>query len=117
MLAYCVKESNCVGALVGGHVDHVHLLAGLSRTITIADFVEQIKTATSKWAKKATGGTSQFQWQAGYGVFSVSHSVRTQVDRYIRDQERHHQKMSYQDEYREMCQRHGIEIDERYTWD
>jgi len=51
MLAHHVKQCGCVSASVGGHVDHVHLLVGLSRTITIADLVEQVKTETSKWAK------------------------------------------------------------------
>ena len=75
MLAHHVKEATCVSASVGGYVDHVHLLVGLSRTITIAKLVEQIKTETSKWAKRAIGGHSTFSWQAGYGAFSVSHSI------------------------------------------
>lgn len=117
MLAHHVKESNFVSASVGGHVDHVHLLVGLSRTITIAKLVETVKTETSKWAKTATGGTSLFTWQAGYGVFSVSHSKRDEVDRYIRDQAEHHAKRSFQEEFRAICDRHNIEIDERYVWD
>ena len=72
MLAYHIKESNCISASVGGHIDHVHLLIGMSRTITIAKLVENIKTETSKWAKSSSGGSSIFSWQAGYGVFSVS---------------------------------------------
>lgn len=117
MVAFHVKESNCVSASVGGHIDHVHLLVGLSRTITIADLVEKTKTETSKWAKKTPRGTARFQWQSGYGTFSVSHSMRDAVDEYIRNQDRHHEKMSFQDEYRRICARHGIEIDERYVWD
>jgi putative transposase len=117
MLSTHVKESKCVSASVGGHFDHVHLLVGLSRTITIALLVENIKTETSKWAKKARGGTSVFAWQSGYGVFSVSHSKRKEVDVYIRDQARHHEKKTFQDEFRAMCKRHEIEIDERYVWE
>ncbi len=117
MLAYEVKQSNCVSASVGGYVDHVHLLVGLNRTLTIAKLVEQVKTETSKWAKDAEGGTSRFAWQSGYGAFSVSHSLKDTVDRYIRNQEQHHATMSFQDEYRQLCAKHNIEIDERYVWD
>ena len=117
MLAYHVHESGCVSASVGGYDDHVHLLVGMSRTITMAKLVEQIKTETSKWAKSSAGGTSIFSWQAGYGAFSVSHSKCNDVDAYIRKQREHHTKLSFQDEFRRMCERHEIEIDERYVWD
>ena len=117
MLAHHVKESNCVSASVGGYIDHVHLLIGLSRTVTIAKLVENIKTETSKWAKKADGGTPSFSWQSGYGAFSVSHSNRDQVDLYVRNQAKHHEVLSFQDEFRAFCKRHEIEIDERYVWD
>lgn len=117
MLAHHVKECGCVSASVGGHVDHVHLLVGLSRTITIADLVEHVKTETSKWAKKVPEGNALFQWQSGYGAFSVSHSMKDKVDEYIRSQEQHHATSSFQDEYRRLCEKHGIEIDERYVWD
>ena len=117
MLAHHVQESKCISASVGGYFDHVHLLVGLSRTITIAKLVENIKTETSKWAKTANSCTSLFSWQSGYGVFSVSHSNRGEVDAYIRDQSKRHEKLSFQDEFRAICKRHEIEIDERYVWD
>jgi putative transposase len=117
MLSHHVKESNCTSASVGGYIDHVHLLVGLSRTITIAQLVENVKTETSKWAKDADGGSSIFAWQSGYGAFSVSHSLLQTVDDYIRNQIEHHTKMSFQDEYRRMCENNDIEIDERYVWD
>ena len=117
MLAHHVKQCGCVSASMGGHVDHVHLLVGLSRTITIADLVEHVKTETSKWAKKVREGNALFQWQSGYGAFSVSHSVKDKVDEYIRNQKQHHATSSFQDEYRRLCEKHGIEIDERYVWD
>ena len=117
LLAHEVKESDCVSASVGGHVDHVHLLVGLGRTITIADLVGHIKAKTSCWAKTTTGGVSTFQWQSGYGAFSVSHSNRDAVDKYIRNQIEHHQKMTFQHEFRLLCDKHGVEIDERYAWD
>ena len=117
MLAHHVKESKCVSASVGGHIDHVHLLVGFSRTITIAQFVENVKKETSKWAKDAEGGNANFHWQSGYGAFSVSHSLRDTVDSYIRNQAEHHAKQSFMDEYRQLCKKHDVEIDERYVWD
>jgi len=117
MLAHHVKETGCLVAIVGGHVDHVHLLIGLSRTLPISKLVEVIKTETSRWAKDVRGGDREFSWQSGYGVFSVSHSNLANVTRYIEDQEQHHASRSYKDEYRLFCDKHGIEIDERYVWD
>ena len=117
MLSYHVKESNCVSASVGGHNDHAHLLVGLGRTITIAKLVENIKTETSKWAKTAQHGTSLFSWQSGYGAFSVSHSVYGEVDDYIRGQAKRHETITFQDEFRAICTRHEIDIDECYVWD
>ena len=117
MLAHRVKELNCVSASVGGHVDHVHLLVGMCRTITIAKLLESLKTETSKWAKKVEDGDPSFQWQAGYGAFSVSHSNTVSVHEYIRKQDKHHEKLTFQEEFRFLCKKHGVEIDERYVWD
>jgi len=117
MLSHHVQESGCVSASVGGHVDHVHLLIGMSRTLTIARLVENVKSETSKWAKQHEDGHRAFTWQAGYGVFSVSHSRRDDVDQYIRTQDEHHAKITFQDEFRKLCKYHEIEIDERYVWD
>jgi REP element-mobilizing transposase RayT len=117
MLAFHVKDAGCVSASVGGSVDHVHLLVGLARTLSTAKLVEKIKTETSKWAKKSDEGTSRFAWQSGYGAFSVSHSNRKAVDRYIRNQDDHHCRRSFQDEFRALCKRHEVTIDERFCWD
>ena len=117
MLAHHMLECGCVSGSVGGHVDHVHLLVGLSRTITIADLVEHVKTETSKWAKKVGEGNALYQWQSGYGAFSVSHSMKDKLGEYIRNHQQHHATSSFQDEYRRLCEKHGIEIDERYVWD
>jgi putative transposase len=117
MLSHHVKETKCVNACVGEYIDLVHLLIGLARTNTIAKLVERVKSETSKWAKTANNGRSTFPWQAGFGAFSVSHSLRNNVDAYIRNQAEHHTTSSYQDEFRRLCEKHGLEIDERYVWD
>ncbi len=117
MLSHHVEQAGCFPKLSGGWIDHVHVVCGLARTVTIAQLVEHLKTETSKWAKKPPHGVSGFTWQAGYGAVSVSQSNLTQVLRYVEQQEKHHRKKTYQDEFRELCQKHEIEIDERYVWD
>ena len=103
--------------LINGTEDHVHILCQLSRKFAIMDVVKASKTETSKWIKKKGDGYKKFQWQAGYGIFSVSESNVAEVERYIANQEKHHKKMTFQDEFREICRRHGVELDERYVWD
>ena len=79
--------------------------------------IEEAKTETSKWLKRQSSQLRGFGWQAGYGVFSVSESNIPRVRDYIENQEEHHKKMTFQDEFRKLCKRHNIEIDERYVWD
>jgi len=103
--------------LIGGAEDHIHALCLLSRKFAIMKVIQEAKTETSKWIKKQSNETSDFSWQAGYGAFSVSESNIPQVKEYIQNQKEHHRRMTYQDEFRELCKRHGIELDERYAWD
>ena len=117
MLGHHVEQAGCVPLRVGGWIDHVHIVCGLSRTVTIAKLVEHVKTETSKWAKHAPHGVLTFSWQEGYGAFSVSQSILSQVVDYVNRQPEHHGRHSFQDEFRELCLKHEIEIDERYVWD
>ncbi len=103
--------------IINGVEDHIHALCLLSRKFAIKDVIEEAKTETTKWLKKQGPQYGDFHWQSGYGIFSVSESNAAQVKRYIADQAKHHKKMTFQDEFRAMCKRHGIEIDERYVWD
>jgi putative transposase len=103
--------------LINGADDHIHFLCLLSRKFAMMDIIKESKTETSKWIKKQGPSYLDFQWQAGYGVFSVSQSNVEQVRDYIANQEQHHLRMSFQDEFRELCKRHEIAIDERYVWD
>ena len=117
MLGHHAKDAKCPPARVGGWVDHVHILCGLSRTLTVAKLVETLKTETSKWAKHRAPDLGTFHWQAGYGAFSVSQSLVDEVIEYIDRQEEKHRRMTFQDEYRFLCAKHDVEIDERYVWD
>jgi REP element-mobilizing transposase RayT len=114
-LGAVIRDMGCVPIQIGGVEDHVHFLLVLSRTITIAQVVEKIKTPSSKWMK--TKGVPGFAWQGGYGAFSVSASERAVVVAYILGQEEHHRKVTFQDEFRAMLKEHGIAWDERYVWD
>ena len=111
------KRLDCPPILVGGVEDHVHLLARHGRTITQADWVKELKRGSSIWIKERDPKRSDFAWQAGYGVFSVSTSNVDAVTDYIARQEEHHRKSTFQDEFRAMLQKHRIEWDERYVWD
>ncbi len=117
MLSHHAQEIGCFPKLTCGWIDHVHVVCGLSRTVTIAALVEHVKTETSRWAKKKPQGARAFSWQAGYGAFSISQSMVDRVIAYVEQQEEHHKKLSYQDEFRKLCRKHQIEIDERYVWD
>jgi REP element-mobilizing transposase RayT len=111
-----LRNHSCVLIAAGGTADHVHLLVSLSRTISVADAVRQIKSNSSGWVH-GTLGLMEFQWQEGYGAFAVSYSNLDQVKAYIANQEEHHGRMTYQDEFRELLRRHQFEWDERYVWD
>ena len=116
-MAGVLQKIGCEPILINGAEDHVHILCNLSRTITIAGLVEEAKTSPSKWMKEQGPAYRDFFWQGGYGSFSVSQSNVEQVRAYIAAQEEHHRKVSFQDEFRVLCRKHEIEIDERYVWD
>ena len=103
--------------IINGVEDHIHALCLLSRNFAIKKVVEVAKTETTKWLKKQGPHYQDFHWQSGYGIFSVSESNIDQVRQYIANQEEHHKKMTFQEEFRLLCQRHGVDLDERYAWD
>jgi REP element-mobilizing transposase RayT len=107
----------CCPSALNGIEDHIHVLCQLSRKIAVMDLIEELKTSSSKWIKTQGSAYHDFHWQSGYGVFSVSESQRPKVIHYIQTQEEHHHALTYQDEFRILCSRHGLQIDERYVWD
>jgi putative transposase len=100
----------------GGMPDHIHLLISLGRTLSIADALRIIKTNSSGWVHDDIR-FPEFQWQNGYGAFAVSYSNIDAVRTYLANQESHHRTRTFQDEFREILSRHGLEWDERYVWD
>jgi REP element-mobilizing transposase RayT len=108
---------NSPALIINGVEDHLHALIRLSRRFAVMKVVQEAKTETSKWLKRQLPAGGDFAWQAGYGAFSVSASWVEEVKKYIQNQPQHHQRMSFQDEFRELCRRHGLELDEQYAWD
>ncbi|MDD3536442.1 MAG: transposase [Candidatus Cloacimonetes bacterium] len=97
--------------------DHIHLLIGLNPTIAISTFVQKVKTNSSRFMNNRAWVTRKFEWQEGYGAFSVSKSKRNQVREYIRNQVEHHQRYSFIDEYKGLLTKHKIDYDERYLFE
>ena len=93
---------------IGGVEDHVHMLLQIPATTAVADAVSKIKANSSRWAHR---NALDFSWQDGYGAFSVSASAIPAVIRYIRNQEAHHRKQSFRDEWTAILKRHGMEPD------
>ncbi len=111
------KQLDCTPIIIGGVDDHIHILARHARTITQADWVKELKRVSSLWIKQRDSSLRDFAWQSGYGIFSVSTSNLETVERYIANQEEHHRKTTFQDEYRAFLKRHAIPWDEKYVWD
>src|SRR4030095_10650231 len=109
-----LQSLDCLPHAVDGVEDHIHILCSLSRKLTVMKLIESIKATTSKWIKTKGSSYRDFHWQSGYGAFSVSESNRGAVIRYIQQQEEHHRRMTFQEEFRKICEKHEIAIDERY---
>jgi putative transposase len=99
---------------IGGMPDHVHLLVKMKTDVSVALMVQKIKGKSSKWLNQRPGSSGRFEWQSGYGIFSVSASLVEKVRRYIRLQEEHHRRVSFRDELIALLERNGIPYDERY---
>ena len=111
------NELECPVLTVGGVADHVHILCALSRNLSIAKVVGDIKRGSSKWIKTKGRMLTKFSWQNGYAVFSVGESDVERVRQYILGQEDHHRKKTFQDEYRAFLKEYAVAYDESYVWD
>ncbi|HYM62794.1 MAG TPA: IS200/IS605 family transposase [Thermoanaerobaculia bacterium] len=114
-LGGCVKTLGGIPKQVGGTLDHVHLLVDLKATHCLADVLRDIKKPTTDWVRKEIGSI-KFTWQEGYGAFTVSASNVAAVRRYIENQAEHHRRRSFQEEYCQILEKHGVAYDERYLW-
>jgi putative transposase len=111
------RDLECYPVIVGGHIDHVHILCMLSKKIALMKLLEEVKSHSSKWMKTKAESLANFYWQDGYGAFSVNPSQVEIVKAYIQNQEEHHRKNTFQNEYRAFLKKYNMEYDERYVWD
>ena len=98
---------------VGGVADHVHLLVGLKSTHCLADFMRELKKASSVWVRDEIG-KKELVWQEGYGAFTVSASARVSGKHYIASQHQYHLKQTFREEFETFLQKSGVEYDPKY---
>ena len=116
-MATVLADRCCLPALINSVCDHVHILFRLPRTAAVCDIVEDVKRHSSRWMKTQGAEFASFAWQGGYSVFSVSPRMVERTRTYIMSQSEHHRNKSFQEEYRNLLEAHGIAYDERYVWD
>jgi putative transposase len=100
--------------IANGPADHVHMLVSLDPSTSLAEFVRTVKASSSKWVHQSLPQLEHFAWQDGYAAFTVSHSGLEKVTAYIRGQQAHHERLSFEEELAQFLQKHGVAYDERY---
>ena len=111
------KSLECNPIIVGGYLDHIHILCCLSKENTIANLVKIVKSKSSKWIKTKGKEFQNFYWQNGYAVFSVNPFQLNIVESYIKHQRKHHQQKNYKNEILYFLRKYKIDYDEKYLWD
>ena len=102
---------------IGAAADHVHCLARLRSDPSLAEIVKTVKAKSSKWVNQQKRPGRRFAWQRGYAALTVSPSQLPRVVKYVQNQEQHHRTKTFQEEFIELLEKHGIQYDERYLWD
>ena len=115
-LARVFNEYDSPAIEVGGTEDHVHALCLLSRKHAMSEIIKKAKAHSSCWVKTQRGLLSKFEWQGGYGAFSIHQSQMDQVAKYIKSQVEHHRRRTFQEEYLDFLHEYQIPYDERYLW-
>lgn len=115
-LSGILKRNGSTTIKIGGTSNHVHMLCTLSRTMTVSDLIRETKTASSHWLNEDQGYRT-FKWQGGYAAFSVSQSQLDKTKDYIENQEEHHRKQTWQEEYKTFLRLYNISFDERLLFD
>lgn len=109
-----IKNKNCKLYRINGSKEHLHLLSDLHPTIALADFVKEIKIASSIWLKQNDKFHNFEGWAEGYGAFTISHNDRDKIIEYIKSQKEHHRNESFIEEYKRLLKEFGIDYDEKY---
>lgn len=117
-VAEIFNNHGCPAIQVGGTANHMHILFLLGKQVDLSEIVRTVKSSTSRWINERNGKLfHHFCWQDGYGAFSVSNSHVEAVVKYIQGQEEHHKRVSFQDEFRRICELYNVGLDERFVWD
>lgn len=108
------KELKGKSLAINGMPEHIHLLVSLPPTVSISDAMQFLKANSSRWMRERFN--IEFSWQIGYCAFSVSRSQVDAVVKYIQNQEEHHKKFDFREEFLKMLKSHEVEFDEKYLW-
>ena len=111
-----LKSTKSIPIAINGAEDHVHILCIMSKNITLADLLEELKRNSSRWIKTKGNEYKEFAWQGGYGGFSVSQSKVDIVKKYIENQKEHHKTKTFKEEYILFLKEYGINYNEEYLW-
>ena len=110
------RENRMKALAIGGTTDHLHALLSLPSAMSFAKAVQLIKGGSSKWVHDAFSRYKKFEWQEGYGAFSVSASKASRTIKYIQDQKEHHRKRTFEEEFLDLLDKHEVEYDSRYVF-
>lgn len=111
-----INENNGKTIIVNGVEDHVHCLIGLKPVMSVSELMKTVKAKSSKYINDKSLTPNRFEWQEGYGVFSYSRSQIKGVYKYIENQEEHHHKQAFKDEYLGILQKFKIEYEDQYVF-
>lgn len=111
-----INEAGCKTIIVNGVEDHIHCFFGIKPSLSISEVMKSVKARSSKWVNDHKLANRRFEWQAGFGCFSYSHSHIDRVFQYIKNQEEHHKKLSFREEYIKLLESFNIDYDGRYIF-
>jgi putative transposase len=112
-----INETGCINCIVNGVEDHIHCFFILKPSVSISDVMKVAKSKSSKWINESKLTEHRFEWQVGYGAFSYTTAHKNNVYKYVQNQEEHHRKVKFYDEYIEMLQQNQIPYEEQYLFD
>lgn len=111
-----INEANCKTIIVNGVEDHVHCFIGLKPVVSVSELMKTVKAKSSKYINDHSLTPGRFEWQEGYGVFLYGQSQVEKVYKYIHNQEAHHKKQTFRNEYLDFLKRFKVEYDEQYIF-
>jgi REP element-mobilizing transposase RayT len=111
-----ISEANCKTIIVNGVEDHVHCFVGLRPVVSVSELMKTVKAKSSKYINDHSLTSDRFEWQEGYGVFSYRQNDVDTIYQYIQNQEEHHKRQSFKEEYLELLKEFKVEYNEQYIF-